>query len=193
MHENRASCYKLASFAGVAQLVEQPTCNRQVAGSSPAASKSLGGVAEWPNATDCKSVDVSLRWFESNRPQTSLLPSNSMTKKWKKSSAELVECFYEALKNHPDAELRKMFGYPCAFLGGHMFAGLHEENFAIRLNSERREELLTSGEGAIFAPMKGRVMREYVALDPAIVANKEKLKEFLLDSFNYVSLLPPKK
>ena len=50
--------------AGVAQLVEQLTCNQQVAGSSPIVSSSLtkrvtllsGGIPERPKGTDCKSV-----------------------------------------------------------------------------------------------------------------------------------------
>lgn len=50
--------------AGVAQLVEQLTCNQQVAGSSPIASSIFfslflvlyGGVPEWLKGADCKSV-----------------------------------------------------------------------------------------------------------------------------------------
>ena len=55
----------ITTFAGVAQLVEQLTCNQQVAGSSPIASSS-GGVPEWPKGTDCKSVGVRLRRFKSS-------------------------------------------------------------------------------------------------------------------------------
>ena len=44
-------------FAGIAQLVEQLTCNQQVGGSSPLSGTiSSGGVAKWLNAADCKSV-----------------------------------------------------------------------------------------------------------------------------------------
>src|SRR5690606_36637073 len=55
--------------AGVAQLVEQLTCNQQVGGSIPSASStswrevfrellawfSYGGVPKWPTGSDCKS------------------------------------------------------------------------------------------------------------------------------------------
>ena len=54
------------SRAGVAQLVEQLTCNQQVAGSSPIASSRQGGVPEWPKGTDCKSVGERLRRFKSS-------------------------------------------------------------------------------------------------------------------------------
>ena len=58
-------------LAGVAQSVEQLTCNQQVGGSNPLAGSSFkrrysnGGMAEWSMATDCKSVDGSLPWFKS--------------------------------------------------------------------------------------------------------------------------------
>ena len=43
--------------AGLAQLVEQLTCNQQVVGSSPiTSSKFLGGFPERPKGADCKSV-----------------------------------------------------------------------------------------------------------------------------------------
>ena len=45
------------NFAGMAQLVEQLTCNQQVVGSSPiTSSKFLGGFPERPKGADCKSV-----------------------------------------------------------------------------------------------------------------------------------------
>ena len=43
-------------LAGLAQLVEQLTCNQQVGGSSPLAGTIYGGVAKWLNAADCKSA-----------------------------------------------------------------------------------------------------------------------------------------
>lgn len=53
--------------AGLAQLVEQRFCKPQVVGSNPIASSIFfkGEVAERSKATDCKSVGVYLRWFES--------------------------------------------------------------------------------------------------------------------------------
>jgi hypothetical protein len=53
--------------AGVAQLVEQLTCNQQVTSSNLVASSvtRFGQVAKRSNATDCKSVGSCLRRFES--------------------------------------------------------------------------------------------------------------------------------
>ena len=40
-------CIKMINFAGIAQLVEQLTCNQSVAGSSPASGTSMAIVAKW--------------------------------------------------------------------------------------------------------------------------------------------------
>ena len=56
----------MSSKAGLAQLVEQLICNQQVAGSSPiTSSRFLGEMPEWLKGTDCKSVGLRLRRFES--------------------------------------------------------------------------------------------------------------------------------
>ncbi|MGE3954061.1 MAG: TfoX/Sxy family protein [Parachlamydiales bacterium] len=108
-----------------------------------------------------------------------------MGNKWKRSSPELVERFYAALADYPDAQMRKMFGYPCAFLNDHLFTGLHEENWIIRLPPEAREELGTPN----FQPM-GRVMREYVLLPKE--TQGEAVHQWLAKSIEFVSGLPPK-
>src|SRR5690606_6529206 len=63
----RVCRFLAADDADVAQLVEQPICNRQVPGSSPGVSSSVrgggmpggsGGVAEWLMAADCKSAGL---------------------------------------------------------------------------------------------------------------------------------------
>ncbi len=74
-------------FAGVAQLVERPTCNRMVEGSSPFASRSAKEIktkrfeTSFPFwgcriaaiAGDCKSPVFGLRWFESSHPQSLII------------------------------------------------------------------------------------------------------------------------
>ncbi len=87
---------------------------------------------------------------------------------WKRSSEKLIERFTEFLKNFPDGELRKTFGYPCCFVKGNMCTGLHEENWIVRLSEEDRMELMKIHGAKPFEPMKGRIMREYLALPPAI-------------------------
>ena len=61
-------------YAGVAQLVERPTCNRMVEGSIPFASiffkEFFWGCRIAAIAGDCKSPLLGVRQFESARPQT---------------------------------------------------------------------------------------------------------------------------
>ena len=65
-------------LAGVAQLVEQLICNQQVGGSIPFASsyRQKGEVPEWTKGTDCKSVALGLRRFESSPPQGTGCPAD---------------------------------------------------------------------------------------------------------------------
>jgi hypothetical protein len=67
--------------ARVAQLVEQLICNQLVGGSSPFSGSVgvvvpgvNGQVAKWPTATDCKSVLLRVRWFESILAHESKVP-----------------------------------------------------------------------------------------------------------------------
>ena len=112
--------------------------------------------------------------------------------KWKKSSDKLVAQFEEATASLPRVEPRKMFGYPCCFLNGNMFTGLHEDNWIVRLSEEDREALESEG-GKVFDPMGGRPMREYRTLPPAIRKDQRQLKKWLNRSHTYTASLPPKK
>jgi TfoX/Sxy family transcriptional regulator of competence genes len=109
---------------------------------------------------------------------------------WEKSPQKLIDSFYHVMESFPDAELRKMFGYPCAFFNGNMFVGLHEDNLAVRLDVEEREKALQEGWGNVFAPMAGRVMKEYVALSEEMINSKDDLREVIEKSFNYVKTIP---
>jgi TfoX/Sxy family transcriptional regulator of competence genes len=85
-----------------------------------------------------------------------------------------------------------MFGYPAAFAAnGHMFTGLHEDRWVIRLPAEARAELAAAG-GTPFEPMPGRPMREYLVLPAAVVADPGALAPWLERSLEYTAALPAK-
>ena len=111
---------------------------------------------------------------------------------WTKSPEWLIEIFYEALPVDDRLERRKMFGYPCAFVNGNMFTGLHQSNMVVRLPEEDREELLRHDGTALFEPMEGRVMREYVALSPDILEDRDQLRAWAVRAFDYAQSLPVK-
>jgi TfoX/Sxy family transcriptional regulator of competence genes len=92
----------------------------------------------------------------------------------------------------PEIERRKMFGFPCAFVNGNMFTGLHATNMIVRLAEPERSELLAIDGARIFEPMPGRPMREYVVLPDAILRDDEQLQTWLDKSFAFASSLPIK-
>jgi len=94
------------------------------------------------------------------------------------------------LKEHPDTEKRRMFGYPCAFLHGNMFFGLFQDSVFLRLSETDRVDIFQLGEGVFFEPMPGRPMKEYVALSPVAVSDQEKFKNWFTKSLTYTESLP---
>jgi TfoX/Sxy family transcriptional regulator of competence genes len=110
---------------------------------------------------------------------------------WRKAPPEMVERFLEAAAGIEGVELRKMFGYPAAFLNGNMVAGLHQDTVLARLPEADREARFADGWSA-FEPMPGRPMREYVALPPEIATDVEATRRWIERAAAYVRTLPPK-
>ena len=110
---------------------------------------------------------------------------------WKKPSPELVDRFHEAVAGIDGVEVRKMFGYPAAFIGGNLTAGLHQENAMMRLPDAEREERIADG-WSLFEPMPGRPMREYVAMPPEVAADVDAMRRWIERAAVHVRTLPPK-
>ncbi|MGH2521985.1 MAG: TfoX/Sxy family protein [Anaerolineales bacterium] len=113
--------------------------------------------------------------------------------KWRPAPEALVQVFDKAIQALPDVQPRKMFGYPCAFTRGQMFAGLHQESMILRLEENDRTRFLGQAAGVrMFEPMPGRPMREYVVVPQAILTSEPGLAQWLKKSFEYAQSLPPK-
>lgn len=100
-------------------------------------------------------------------------------RRWRKSSPELIAQFHAATEGNRALQPRRMFGYPAVFASGKLCAGLHEENLILRLSEPDRAKLLREGAGTAWSPMPGRVMREYMALSPAVVADAAQLGRWI--------------
>ena len=111
---------------------------------------------------------------------------------WKKAPPELVDLFTTALTAFPEAEMRKMFGYPCAFVNGNMATCLFADTIMLRLDAADREEFVRKTGAGLFEPVPGRVMKEYASVPPAIRDNSKELQGWLTKSINYASSLPKK-
>lgn len=113
--------------------------------------------------------------------------------KWRKAPEALVQRFNDVIKGFPEAEPRKMFGYPCAFIKGYMFTGIHQESMILRLSPEDREALLAIEGAAPFQPMPNRIMKEYVSIPQSIIESDAELTLWIEKSLLYTNSLPPKK
>ena len=110
---------------------------------------------------------------------------------WRKPSPELVARFHEAVAGIVGVEVRKMFGFPAAFIGGNLTAGLHQETVMLRLPDVEREERIADG-WSLFQPMPGRPMREYVAMPPEVAADVDAMRRWIERAAAHVRTLPPK-
>jgi TfoX/Sxy family transcriptional regulator of competence genes len=111
---------------------------------------------------------------------------------WKKAPQQNVDFFNKFLEDYPDVEKRKMFGYPCAFLGGNMFFGLFEETYFLRLPEGEREKINSLHQAAPFEPIPGRIMKEYVALSSEVVSEGKAFRNWFEKSIRYAASLPAK-
>lgn len=110
---------------------------------------------------------------------------------WRKASPDDVEHFHESVAGIDGLEVRKMFGFPAAFLGGNMVAGLHQDTVMVRLPEEERQARLENG-WSLFEPMPGRPMREYVALPAEVAADVVATRQWVERAARFVRTLPPK-
>lgn len=111
---------------------------------------------------------------------------------WEKSPEELVERFGRVMDRFADAERRKMFGYPAAFVGGNMVTGLHQRDWVVRLPEAQQVAARAAG-AASFEPMPGRPMKNFVALPATIIADDDAIAAWVERAIEHGRTLPPKK
>ncbi len=102
---------------------------------------------------------------------------------WKKVPPELIIRFDAALPQAGDVQRRQMFGCPCAFVNGNMFAGLHEDRLMVRVPDEA---------AAHPAVILGKTMKEYALLPGAVGLSAKALSAWIERGYRYTRGLPPK-
>jgi TfoX/Sxy family transcriptional regulator of competence genes len=110
---------------------------------------------------------------------------------WKKAPDELVDTF-EAVRPGPPAVHKQMFGFPCCFVNGNMFMGLHEDRMVLRLDEVERGRLLAMEGAQPFEPMPGRPMKEYVVVPGSLLGDRVGLAQWVGKSLAFAASLPPK-
>ncbi len=113
--------------------------------------------------------------------------------KWRPPREDLVELLHEVIPTGETAvSFRPMFGGPCYWAGGNMFAAVHQESMFVRLGEDDRAALLAHPGAHLFEPMAGRPMREYVVFPDDMLADREALRGWLARGLAYAAALPPK-
>ena len=120
-----------------------------------------------------------------------LKPRPSMPK-FTPAPEAVIKLFHTAVDGLPEVELRKMFGYPCAFVHGQMMAGIFQDRIMLRLSDEDRAKCLKLPGAKLFEPMPGRPMREYVDLPREVLDSPAALKRWVKLGRAYVETLPAK-
>jgi TfoX N-terminal domain len=109
------------------------------------------------------------------------------------SPEALAETFAACLPDEPGTVRRKMFGWPSATVGGHMFASLHREAIVVRLPPDAMAELLELPGARPFEPMPGRAMTGYGVLPPELVTDRAAVRAWIARAHRAAAALPPKK
>lgn len=110
---------------------------------------------------------------------------------WAKTPDSLKAAFETLLPADPRVERRKMFGLPCAFVNGNMFAGVHESSLILRLGEADRDAARREIGARDFAPM-GRLMRAYVAVSEPTGEDLDVMRLWLARALAFAADLPAK-
>jgi TfoX/Sxy family transcriptional regulator of competence genes len=108
---------------------------------------------------------------------------------WTRSPQALIDLFEESLPDDPRAERRKMFGYPCIFVGGNMCAGLHQSAMFARLSPADAAALPGARP---FEPMPGRPMAGYVLVPDDVLADEAALAALIAQAVAFTATVPAK-
>jgi TfoX/Sxy family transcriptional regulator of competence genes len=109
-----------------------------------------------------------------------------------KPGTQALETFNTLVKAAPGARIKPMFGNFGAFVGRTMFMGVFGDAVFVRLSEDDRAAALQLPGAALFAPMKGRPMKEYVVLPPGVLSDARKAKTWVRKSLDYATALPAK-
>jgi hypothetical protein len=109
-----------------------------------------------------------------------------------KPTQGLVELF-DAVLAGTDGERRLMFGNPAGFLGGNLFCGVFGSSMFVRLSEADRATLLKVEGAALFDPMGGRPMKEYVVLPPELAEDERGAARWMARAASFAASLPVKK
>ena len=112
---------------------------------------------------------------------------------WRKPREDLVQLLHDVIpEGQAPVDFKPMFGGPCYWSSGNMFAAVHQESLLVRLGEEDRADLLSQPGAHLFEPMEGRPMKEYVVFPGEMLADRDALRGWMARGLAYAASLPPK-
>lgn len=100
--------------------------------------------------------------------------------------------FAELAPQDPAVTQRKMFGWPCCFVNGNLFTGLHKESMIFRLSDDDRLAFLKLDGAADFEPMPGRKMKGYAAWTDPLHRDRTEIARWIERALEHTRSLPRK-
>lgn len=108
-------------------------------------------------------------------------------------STKASEALLRSLAQVEGVALRPMFGNLSAFVRGNMYMGVYGDDLFVRLSEGDRAELLSVQGAAVFEPIKGRQMKEYVVVPRSWAGYPSKIEPWAAKALEWSSSLPAKK
>ncbi len=108
-----------------------------------------------------------------------------------KPTPSAIARFERVLPADVRAEPRKMFGHPGAFVAGHMFFGTFNDQLVFRISGAEADAARAAGAEP-FAPMEGRVWKDYVAISSETEVPDVTLIGWAKAALERAAELPPK-
>jgi TfoX/Sxy family transcriptional regulator of competence genes len=108
-----------------------------------------------------------------------------------KPTDEDKEFFQALVPDHPDVEVKPMFGNLGAFVHGNMFMGLFGPDVGVKLDEAERGQLLEEEGSGPFGPSE-RPMGGYVAIPPAWRRTPSSAQPWIAKSLDHALALPAK-
>ena len=105
--------------------------------------------------------------------------------------ADKLALYERVVATRPDVK-RKGAKNPYTSLNGHMFSFIDKTGaMSLRLPKDAREKFITDFNTEL-SVQYGAVMKEYVIIPDALLADTEQLSRYFNDSYNYIASLKPK-
>jgi TfoX/Sxy family transcriptional regulator of competence genes len=108
-----------------------------------------------------------------------------------KPSEDDKQFFRSLIPEHPDVEIKPMFGNLGAFVRGNMFAGLFGAAVGVRLDDADRAELAAIDGSGPFGPA-GRPMGGYTSMPADWRGTPEVAARWVGKALSHVGSMPPK-